>query len=41
MRVCSETYPDMVDVGEGHFAACHNKQAVVAALSAQVTNQTA
>ena len=41
LPVCSETYPDMVDVGGGHYAACHNKQAVVAALSAQVTNQTA
>jgi len=38
--VCSETYPAMVDVGGGHFAACHNKQAVVAALSARVPQQS-
>ncbi len=40
-QVCSESYPEMVDVGGGHFAACHNKQAVVAALSSQATKQTA
>jgi peptide/nickel transport system ATP-binding protein/oligopeptide transport system ATP-binding protein len=33
-QVCKESYPEMVDVGGGHFAACHNRRAVVEALAA-------
>jgi len=33
-QVCRETYPEVADVGGGHLAACHNREAVVAALSA-------
>lgn len=38
-RTCKERYPDVEDVGEGHLAACHNKEAVVAALNARVRQQ--
>ncbi len=38
-QVCKESYPEVVDVGGGHLAACHNKDAVVAALKAQVAQR--
>jgi oligopeptide/dipeptide ABC transporter ATP-binding protein len=34
-QVCSERYPDLVDVRGGHLVACHKKDAVVAALNAK------
>lgn len=34
-QVCKESYPDLVGVGRGHLVACHNKDAVVAALGGQ------
>jgi oligopeptide/dipeptide ABC transporter ATP-binding protein len=34
-QACKEMYPELVDVGGGHLAACHNKESVVAALNAQ------
>ena len=32
---CKESYPDLVNVGEGHHAACYHRKEVVAALSGQ------
>jgi peptide/nickel transport system ATP-binding protein/oligopeptide transport system ATP-binding protein len=35
-QVCKEKYPDALDVGGGHLAACHNQQPVVSALKGTV-----
>lgn len=40
-QICKDRYPDVVDVGGGHLAACHNMAAVVGALNAEVRQQTA